>query len=139
MKSMLKIKNFYNRSQTNGIDDLQYILRHNKSQTSTSNSKYYQNRTFFHSSICLYTSRTVPHISQPIKSHEWRWNPCWKSKTFIITHRQMVYITYNISYETFQAKHRPLTPNIIQTAPFFTHPYAFTPHTQYHSLIGNIL
>ena len=43
----------------------------------------------------------------------------------------MVYITYNISYETFQAKHRPLTPNIIQTAPFFTHPYAFTPHTQY--------
>ena len=43
----------------------------------------------------------------------------------------MVYITCNISYEAFQAKYRPLTPNIIETAPFFTHPYAFTPHTQY--------
>ena len=43
----------------------------------------------------------------------------------------MVYLTYNISQDAFQAKHRPLTPNIIETAPFFTHPYAFTPHTQY--------
>ena len=42
-----------------------------------------------------------------------------------------VYITYNISHEAFQAKHQPLTPNIIQTAPFFTHPYAFAPHTKY--------
>ena len=48
----------------------------------------------------------------------------------------MVYMTYNISYKAIQAKHRPLTPNIIQTAPFFTHPYTFTPHTEcprYHS------
>ena len=43
----------------------------------------------------------------------------------------MVYIAYNIYYESFQAKHRPLTPNIIETIVFFTHPYAFTPHTQY--------
>ena len=42
----------------------------------------------------------------------------------------MVYITYNISYEAFQAKHRPLTPNVIQTIAFFTHTYALTPHTQ---------
>ena len=42
----------------------------------------------------------------------------------------MVYMTYNISYETFQAKHRPLTPNTNETAAFFTHTYAFTPHTQ---------
>ena len=42
----------------------------------------------------------------------------------------MVYMTYNISYAAFQAKHRPLTPNIIETAPFFTHTYALTPHTQ---------
>ena len=40
-------------------------------------------------------------------------------------------MTYNISQDAMQAKHRPLTPNIIETAPFFTHPYAFTPHTQY--------
>ena len=43
----------------------------------------------------------------------------------------MVYMTYNISYKAIQAKHRPLTPNIIQTAPFFTITYAFTPPTQY--------
>ena len=43
----------------------------------------------------------------------------------------MVYITYNISYKAIQPKHRPLTPNIIETAPFFTITYAFTPHTQY--------
>ena len=43
----------------------------------------------------------------------------------------MVYMTYNISQDAFQAKHRPLTPNIIETAPFFTITYAFTPHTQY--------
>ena len=61
MKSMLKIKNFYNRSQTNGIYDLQYILRCISSQTSTSNSKYYWNRTFFHSSICIY-----PHTQYSI-------------------------------------------------------------------------
>ena len=43
----------------------------------------------------------------------------------------MVHITYNISYEAIQPKHRPLTPNIFQIPPFFTHPYAFAPHTQY--------
>ena len=43
----------------------------------------------------------------------------------------MVYITYNISYEAFQAKHQPRTPNRIQIAPFFTPPYAFAPHTKY--------
>ena len=43
----------------------------------------------------------------------------------------MVYITYNISQDAIEAKYRPLTPNIIETAPFFTHSYAFTPHTQY--------
>ena len=59
MKSMLKIKNFSNRLQTNGIYDLY------------------------------------------------------------------------ISYKVIQAKYRPLTPNIIETVAFFTHPYAFTPHTQY--------
>ena len=61
MKSMLKIKNFHSRSQTNGIYDLQYILRCISSQTSTSNSKYYPKRTFFHSSICIY-----PHTQYPI-------------------------------------------------------------------------
>ena len=30
-----------------------------------------------------------------------------------------------------QAKHRPLTPNTNETVAFFTHPYLFTPHTQY--------
>ena len=40
-------------------------------------------------------------------------------------------MTYNISYKAIQAKHRPLTPNIIETAPSFTIAYAFTPHTQY--------
>ena len=70
MKSMLKIKNFHNRSQANGMDDLQYILRCISSQTSTSNSKYKRNGSFFYHHICLYTSHTVPHISQSIKSHE---------------------------------------------------------------------
>ena len=40
MKCMLLIKNFSNRSQTNGIYDLWCILTCNSSQTSTSNSKY---------------------------------------------------------------------------------------------------
>ena len=39
-------------------------------------------------------------------------------------------MTYNISYEAFQAKHRPPLPNIIETIAFFTHTYARTPHTQ---------
>ena len=43
----------------------------------------------------------------------------------------MVHITYNISYAAIQPKHRPLTPNIFQIPPFFTHPYVFAPHTQY--------
>ena len=43
----------------------------------------------------------------------------------------MVSMTYNISYKAIQGKHRPLTPNIIETAPFFTHPFAFTPYTEY--------
>ena len=43
----------------------------------------------------------------------------------------MVFITYNIYEDTFQAKNQPLTPNIIQIAAFFTHPYAFAPHTQF--------
>ena len=42
----------------------------------------------------------------------------------------MVYIAYNIYYEPFQAKHRPLTPNRTETGAFLTHTYAFTPHTQ---------
>ena len=48
----------------------------------------------------------------------------------------MVYTTYNISQDAFQAKHRPLTPNIIETVPFFTHPYAFilTPNIPYISI-----
>ena len=125
MKSMLKIKNFHNRSQTNGIYDLQNILRCISSQTSTSNSKYYRNRTFFYHHICLYSSHPILHISQSIKNHIWRWNQCWKSKTFQIAHIQMVYTTYNISQDAIQAKHRPLTPSIIETAPFFSHPYLF--------------
>ena len=48
----------------------------------------------------------------------------------------MVYMTYNISYKAIQAKHRPLTPNTNETVAFFTHPYAFTPHTQ-HSIYLN--
>ena len=48
----------------------------------------------------------------------------------------MVYLTYNISQDAFQAKHRPLTQNIIETAPFFTHPYLFilTPNIPYISI-----
>ena len=47
----------------------------------------------------------------------------------------MVYMTYNISYKAIQAKHRPLTPNIIETAPFFTITYALllTPNAPYIS------
>ena len=41
----------------------------------------------------------------------------------------MVYTTYNISQDAFQAKHRPLTPNIIETATFYTITYAYTPPT----------
>ena len=40
-------------------------------------------------------------------------------------------MTYNICYEAFQAKHRPLTPITNQTASFFSHPYLLTLHTQY--------
>ena len=43
----------------------------------------------------------------------------------------MLDIAYNISQDAIQAKHRPLTPSIIETAPFFTITYAFTPYTQY--------
>ena len=45
-------------------------------------------------------------------------------------------MTYNISYEAFQAKYRPLIPYIIQIAAFFTHPYAFilTPNIPYISI-----
>ena len=43
----------------------------------------------------------------------------------------MVYITYNISYEAIQAKHRPLTSNTNEIVAFFTHPYAVAPHAQY--------
>ena len=42
----------------------------------------------------------------------------------------MLDITYNISQDAIQAKHRPLTPNTIETGAFLTHTYAFTPHTQ---------
>ena len=45
-------------------------------------------------------------------------------------------MTYNIAQDAFQAKHRPLTPNTNETVAFFTHPYAFTPHTQ-HSIYLN--
>ena len=48
----------------------------------------------------------------------------------------MVYMTYNISQDAIQAKHRPLTPNIIETVAFFTHPYPFilTPNIPYISI-----
>ena len=130
-KLMLKIKYFSIRSHTNDKYDFKYILRYISSQTSTSNSKYKRNRNFFQSSIPLYSSHPIFHISQLIKNHIWRWNQCWKSKSFNFAHRQMIYITYNISQDAIQAKHRPLTPSIIETAPFFTITYAFTPYTQY--------
>ena len=76
--SMLKIKNFSNRSQTNAIYHLQYILTCISSQTSTSNSKYNRNRSFSHSYICLYSSHPMPHIYEPIKSHIRGWNGCRK-------------------------------------------------------------
>ena len=50
----------------------------------------------------------------------------------------MVYMTYNISYKAIQAKHRPLTPNIIETAPSFTITYAFTPPTQYRIYLNQL-
>ena len=53
----------------------------------------------------------MPLIHVPMKSHIRRWNGCWKSKIFQIAHRQMLYITYNISQDAIQAKHRPLTPS----------------------------
>ena len=43
----------------------------------------------------------------------------------------MLDIAYNISQDPFQTKHRPLTPNTNETVIFFSHPYLFTPHTQY--------
>ena len=52
--SMLKIKNFSNRSQTNAIYHLQYILTCISSQTSTSNSKYNQRYGHLAFSIFLY-------------------------------------------------------------------------------------
>ena len=39
----------------------------------------------------------------------------------------MLDIAYNISQDAIQAKHRPLTPNTIETGAFLTHTYAFTP------------
>ena len=50
----------------------------------------------------------------------------------------MIYITYNISYKAIQAKHRPLTSNIIETVAFFTHPYAFTPPAQYRIYLNQL-
>ena len=129
MKSMLNIKNFSFRSQTNGIDDLEYILRHNTSQTSTSNSKYKRNWSFSHSYICLYFSHPQPYRSLSMKSHMWWQNWCWKSKTFRFAHRQIILMTYNTSYDAIQAKYRPLTPSRNETIPFFSHPYPFIPHT----------
>ena len=43
----------------------------------------------------------------------------------------MIYVTYNIYEDAFQAKHRPLNPNANENVAFFTHPDAFTPYTQY--------
>ena len=40
-------------------------------------------------------------------------------------------MTYNISYEAIQAKHRPLNPNANEIVAFFTHPDAVAPHAQY--------
>ena len=37
----------------------------------------------------------------------------------------------NISYDAIQPKHPPRTQSTNETMPFFTHPYLFTPHTQY--------
>ena len=54
-----------------------------------------------------------------------------KSKTSSFAHRQMIYVTYNIYEDAFQAKHRPLNPNANENVAFFTHPDAFTPYTQY--------
>ena len=48
----------------------------------------------------------------------------------------MIYMTHNTSYDTIQAKHRPLTQTRNETMPFFTHPYAFilTPNIPYISI-----
>ena len=60
-KSMMKIKYFLFRSQTNGIYDLQYILRYNASQTSNSNSKQKRNYSF-----CSYGYPCPSHTHYPI-------------------------------------------------------------------------
>ena len=43
----------------------------------------------------------------------------------------MIYVTYNIYEDAFQAKHRPLNSNANENVALFTHPDAFTPYTQY--------
>ena len=43
----------------------------------------------------------------------------------------MLDIAYNISQDPFQTKHRPLTPNTIETGAFLTHTCPFASHTQY--------
>ena len=53
-------------------------------------------------------------------------------------------MTHNISQDAIQAIYRPLTPNIIETVAFFSHPYLFiliphmplllTPSTSYISI-----
>ena len=53
------------------------------------------------------------------------------SKTSYFAHRQIIYITYNISSDTFQAKHRPLTPTTNDRS--FIHSsicicYSYQPH-----------
>ena len=37
----------------------------------------------------------------------------------------MIYVTYNIYEDAFQAKHQPLNPNANENVAFFTHPYLF--------------
>ena len=118
-------------SQINDIYALLYILTFNSSQTSNSNSKYKRTYTYFHSYLPLSFSHSIPHIFEPMKSHIWRWNRCWKSKTFHFAHRQMIYITYNISPDAIQANHRPLTLKTNETTLTFTHTCPFASHTQY--------
>ena len=71
-----------------------------------------------------FISHTKYFISQSIKIHIWTWNQSSKSKNIQIAHTQMGYIASNISQHTFQAKHRPRTPNRTDTVIFFTHPCA---------------
>ena len=52
-----------------------------------------------------------------------------------IANRQIVYITYNISQDAIQPKYRLLTPNIIETVPFYSYRYPFT-HTHSTSYIS---